>query len=271
LIEKAEKEINEIMNDDDESNNNKRSKNSSLEGPHFTSEQSSSIHQDLVKLQPLNLSIESTTTSAESDDLESFIPPFIGPYSPTNKSTSSSIKLVYPLTNKLSQEIGTTSKASPYVYRILALPSLLQFRGISNRVDQVKDLLYLCYTALARVAVNYPQGIPMNLLMMSESATEGRDYNDEVLTKEMLEKFFNDKYVTKEAKEGLKDFLNQPSKKDVIDGFEKELKWIQNLGEKWSSIEEGGGGGGGGESEVGELSQDRKNWLDCYVEGKIMI
>ncbi|GAA5992536.1 hypothetical protein JCM5350_008270 [Sporobolomyces pararoseus] len=311
LVEKAEQEINSLVSslssssseeeeEEDEESPRKKPKlnDTSSKPPQFTQEEISEIHDNFEKLKrdghELKPQEEEPISLYSSPPLKSFVPPFVGPYNPSSasKKTSSSssssfpIKFLHPLYNKQGQELGTTSKKCLYVYRTLSLPSLLQFRGLSNKgstscpsLDKLKTLLYLSYIALVRASTDWPQGIPMSLFLMSSSSSGGgggMEEDEEVLTEEMIHEFLSDEGVSKRAKDGLKEFLKQPGKKDVEKKFKEELGWIEELGKKW--IEQGkeeeekvGGGGGGGGVRVGELDEDRKRWLDCWIEGKVMI
>jgi len=271
LIEKGENEFNQTIKNVREKKippNSKKSNTSSIthDSPNFTSSESSTLCTDLDRVTALSLPLDLTEDSSDlyppkTTTLNPLIPAFSGSYKPQKTNTSSSpLKFLQPLTCRSSQEIGTTSTATPYVYRSFTLSSLLQFRNLSPSLDQAKDLLYLLYSSLVRRAVSEPQGMPTILF-------PHRDFSDNSpITEEDVIKAMTSPMNSKEAKDSLMQYLAQPTKEQVEARFEEELKWIEKVGktleEKKDKREK---------RKLGELDEDRKRWLEQWVKGEIMV
>jgi len=221
----------------------------------------SSVVEVLKQAKDIGLVSVPPSIYTPSSDLEPFVPPFKGPH-PSGPSPR--IQLTYPLENRFGDNVATTSDTSSYVYRIFVVSSLLQFRGLSKLADQVKDLLYLSYTALARVAKNTPKELKLELYTSDGFNFDCSRYED--LKDEIISKALNDVNVAEEVKYELSRFLKQPSKGVVEDRFKRELEWIEEMGKAWM--------GKGEEKELGKLGEwdvERQDWLDSYVDGKAMI
>lgn len=271
MIEKGESDFNETVKavrSKTTPSNSKKSNTSSISqgSPNFTSSESNSLVTDLGKVKALSLPLDLTEDSSDlyptkQTTLEPLIPSFSGLYKPMSTNTSPSpLKFLQHLTSRSSQELGTTSSSTPYVYRTFTLSSLLQFRNLSPSLDQAKDLLFLLYSSLVRASVSLPNGIPPMLF-------PDRDlFDDSPYTLKDIEAALKHPMNSKSAKESLLQYLAQPTKQEVEAKFEEEMKWIEKLGKKMGEKKNKGE-----KRKLGELDGDRKRWLEQWVKGEIMV
>ncbi|GAA5962713.1 hypothetical protein JCM3765_006176 [Sporobolomyces pararoseus] len=290
FIEQAEKEINKVLKDSSSQNKNY---SATPRSDHFFSPQEAQLlRQTLEKVELLNLDVEmsndskptlSSSSSQSSSKLKRFIPTFSPPY-PSSSPTTPSIKLTHPLlstyidpvsSEKLYQAFPSSSSSSSstlttlsesYVYLSFSLSSLLQFRGISTLVDQVKDLLFLSYIALTRLTNNYPYEGKCLLKFPdgNEFEYDNQSPDSDLLSVKLGMKL--DEYTR------LQDYLKSRSTENLVkDKFRDELEWIREMGETWmrksciTTTEKGM------KYKLGEWDLDRQSWLNSYLNGQAMI
>ncbi|GAA5983990.1 hypothetical protein JCM5350_004979, partial [Sporobolomyces pararoseus] len=271
FIEQAEKEINEVLNiiKKEEEDDDLPLSPTPVSNDHgFFSGSEVLFKRALDRLNDLNLDLEmiakdSKPTSSSSPNPKRFIPTFKSPY--PSPAPTPTIKLTHPLTSLegSSAPFQTSHSTSDYVYLVFSMTSLLQFRGLSPLVDQVKDLLFLSYIALARVATNYPYE-PKCVLRFPD----GSEF--EYSEPPQHDGFF---YEGLRGEESMRcnEYLTFRTRREVVEKkFQDELEWVRGMGESWMRRSEANEDGGL-KCKVGEWDRDRQSWLDSYLEGKAMI
>jgi len=166
-------------------------------------------------------------------------------------------QFLQPLFSITGRELGITSPSTPYVYRILTLSSLSQFKGISPELDVVKDTSFQLFASLSRAAVNLPtsafpyqiNAVPSNsaqdpvptemedVQQVSENGSTSQTRQGEV-AEEVMERLVTGQKIIVEKTE-----------RDII---EKEMGMQRR-------------------KRVGELDEARKGWLDKWVRGEVML
>jgi len=128
--------------------------NVNIEEARFTAEDQDSFDVALasIKTNPALASLLNTSSNSYIPDL--YPRQRLTKTSRTDFSTPR--RFLQPLFSITGRELGTTSPSTPYVYRILTLSSLFQFKGISPELDVVKDTSFQLFASLSRAAVNLP-------------------------------------------------------------------------------------------------------------------